>query len=812
MLAASEARLAVAQAQQLWRAGQREEAQRLCERLVERQCTEALSLLAEMYQAMGHGAQALSSLERLAQLQPMQASVWRRLGNAQLAAGQAQAALASYRRSIAIEPDNARSYNNLGQALMGLGRRTEAIASYVQALERDASYAPAHNNLGLALYQHGHFAQALQSYRHALQLDGGLVEAHCNCGNALLRLGRREQALASYERGLALQADHLGLLCNAANVLLELKRPQQALLHGERAVAHHARSPEAHNNRAGALRQLHRYPQALAACEQALALKPDYAEALANLGNVWLSMNRPLEALDCCDRAIRLRPQLTDAHYNRGAALLSLRRAPEAEQAYERLLEMAPDYKDALGALIHARALCCDWRQYDQLLGRLRQSVLEGKPVTQPLTFLVVSESPAEQLRCARTAVGELFPTSPLPLPRRAPYRHAKIRIAYLSADFHQHATGYVMAGLFEAHDRERFDIVAISYGPDDGSAMRRRLRAAFGQFIDVQRMADADVARLLQSLEIDIAVDLKGHTRDSRPGILAPRPAPVQVSYMGYPGTTALPHIDYLIADAVVIPPEHRQHYSEQLVILPECYWVNDATRVIGQHSPERHEAGLPPAGFVYCCFNSNHKITPAMFERWMQILQRVPGSVLWLLADDAAVVENLRVEAKRHGIDAQRLVFGSRLPSEEHLARHRLADLCLDTLPYNAHTTACDALWAGLPVLTCIGNSFPGRVAASVLQAVGLADMVVQSLDDYVERAVELAANGGLLGAIRTRLADNLRSHPLFDTQRFCRHLEAAFHEMWERAERGQAPASFAVPSLVAGATARSAVPRGM
>ncbi len=801
-----EQRATAARAQQLWRAGQREEAQRLCERLVERQAeaewqrAEALSLLAEMHEAAGRGAQALTSLARLVELQPLQASVWRRLGNAQLAAGQAQAAQVSYERSIEIEPGNVRSYNNLGQALMRLGLRAEAIACYEQALRLDASYAPGHNNLGLALYEQGQFERALECYRRALELDGGLLEAHCNYGNALLRLGQREQALASYERGLALQADHLGLLCNAANVLLVLKRPQQALVYGERAVAHHARSAEAHNNRAGALRQLHRYQEALAACEQALALKADYAEALANLGSVWLSLNRPLEALGCCDRALALRPQLPEAYYNRGAALLALRRAPEAAQAYERLLQVAPQYKDALGALINARALSCDWRQYDQLIGQLRERVLEGEPVTQPLTFLLVSDSPAAQLRCAHAAVGELFPIYPTPLPQRTPYRHQKIRIAYLSADLHQHATGYVLAGMFEAHDRERFDTVAISYGPDDGSSMRQRLRAAFGQFIDAQLMADADVAQLLQSLEIDIAVDLKGHTRDSRPGILAPRPAPVQVSYMGYPGTTALPHIDYLIADAIVIPPEHRQHYSEQVVYLPECYWVNDAARVIGERTPGRFEAGLPPTGFVYCCFNGNHKITPAMFERWMQILQRVPGSVLWLLADDAVVVNNLRHEAELRGVDGQRLVFASRQPSEQHLARHRLAELCLDTLPYNAHTTACDALWAGLPVLTCIGNAFPGRVAASVLQAVGLGELVVESLDDYVGRAVQLAANAGRLGEIRARLADNLYRYPLFDTRRFCRHLEAAYHTMWERSERGQAPASFAVEALPA------------
>jgi predicted O-linked N-acetylglucosamine transferase (SPINDLY family) len=792
-----EQRATAAQAQQLWRAGQREEAQRLCERLAagaeeqEWQRAEALSLLAEMQEAAGRGAQALTSLARLVELQPLQAAVWRRLGNAQLAAGQAQAAQVSYERSIEIEPGNVRSYNNLGQALMRLGRRAEAIACYEQALRLDASYAPGHNNLGLALYEQGQFERALQCYRRALELDGRLVEAYCNSGNALLRLGQREQALASYERGLALQADHLGLLCNAANVLLVLRRPQQGLAYAERAVAHHAHSAEAHNNRAGALRQLHRYPEAQAACEQALALKADYAEALANLGSVWLSLNRPLEALACCDRAMALRPQLPEAHYNRGAALLALRRAPEAAQAYERLLQLAPDYKDALGALINARALSCDWRQYDQLIGQLRERVLNGEPVTRPFAFLACSASALEQRLCASSfAADETVPDRSLAA--GWPYRHRRIRIAYLSDDLHDHPVGYLLAGALECHDRERFESIALSFRPAGPSEFARRVAAAFDRFVDVSQLDDRQVAQLMHELQIDIAVDLMGHTQGKRSAILAHRAAPVQVNYLGFPGTMGAGYIDYIVADEFVIPPALRQHYVEQVAYLPQCFQANDDRRVIGA-VPTRAQAGLPEGALVLCCFNSSNKINPAMFDVWCRLLAEVPHSVLWLLAEGDQAAGNLRREAAARGLDPGRLIMAPRLSYPQHLGRLALADLFLDTLPFNAGASASDALWGGVPVLTCAGEAFAARMAGSLLRAVGLHELITHNLPEYERRGLALAREPGALRQLRDRLATHRHSAPLFDTRRFCRHLEAAYHTMWERAERGQAPTSF-------------------
>ena len=329
------------------------------------------------------------------------------------------------------------------------------------------------------------------------------------------------------------------------------------------------------------------------------------------------------------------------------------------------------------------------------------------------------------------------------------------------------------LAELFERHDRSRFEIIGVSFGADDKSEMRNRIVAAFDQFYDVRRKSDEEVAKLLKGLQIDIAVDLMGHTRHSRPGIFAYRPAPTQVNYLGYPGTMGAEFIDYIIADKMVAPFEHQPFYREKIVHLVDCYQVNDTKRNIAERTPTRQEAGLPETGFVFCCFNTNWKITPDVFNVWMRLLHAVEGSVFWLVRDNASAEQNLRKEAQQRGIDPSRLIFADRLPLEQHLARHLLADLFLDTLPYNAHTTASVALWAGLPVVTRLGEAFAGRVAASLLNAIGLPELVTHSIEDYEALALQLARDPKLLEGYRNRLATNRLTHPLFDTDRFRRHI---------------------------------------
>jgi protein O-GlcNAc transferase len=421
--------------------------------------------------------------------------------------------------------------------------------------------------------------------------------------------------------------------------------------------------------------------------------------------------------------------------------------------------------------------------------------VLAGKSIVSPFTLIGYGATPALQLECARAYAAHLFPTLPQPMcaaPRRA---RDRLRVAYLSANFNRHAMAYLMVNLFERHDRARFEIVGLSFGADDGSETRARVAQSFDQFYDVRRFGDREIAKLVYELKIDIAVDIMGYTQDARPGILSHRPAPIQVNYLGYPGTMGADFIDYIIADAIVVPPDEDAFYAEKVVRLPDCYQVNDRGRRIAERAPSRQEAGLPERGFVFCSFNNSYKITAAMFDVWMELLSQVQGSVLWLIGDNEPTERNLRQEAALRGIDPSRLVFAPRIEQAEHLARHRLADLFLDTLPYNAHTSCSDALWAGLPVLTCRGEAFAGRVAASLLQAVGLPELVTSSLADYAALARWLAEDPHLLGEIRKRLAENRLSRPLFDTDLTRRHIEAAYTTMWRLHEGGKAPESFEV-----------------
>ena len=394
--------------------------------------------------------------------------------------------------------------------------------------------------------------------------------------------------------------------------------------------------------------------------------------------------------------------------------------------------------------------------------------------------------------------MAEECPPAARPLWRSERYHHDKIRIAYLSTDFRAHAVAFLIVGIFEHHDKDRFETIAISFSRDDKSETRTRIETAFDRFIDVQEMSDSEVAALMREMEIDIAIDLNGYTGDSRTAILAHRPAPVQVNYLGYPGTMGAPYIDYIIADRMVIPEAQQNHYSEKIVYLPDAYQANDRKRRVADRTPTRSEAGLPERGFVFASFNNTYKIGPEVFDVWMRLLRSIEGSVLWLLEDNAIAGANVKREAQARGVAPERLVFAPRNKPDEHLARHRLADLFLDTLPYNAHTTASDALWMGLPLVTCPGNTFPGRVAASLLNAIGMPQLVTASLAEYEALARKLAGDPAALAAIKAKLAVNRDTHPMFDTARFAGYLESAYVTMWERQQRGDVPASFLVATI--------------
>ena len=674
----------------------------------------------------------------------------------------------------------------------------QAKSLYQKALALAPGHPSVMNNLAAVLIELRQFPEARALCERLLEMNPKDEAALLKLANCQLRQGSAEAALLSYDRVLGIRPEYADALNNRGIALIKLNRPKEALASYDRALAATPDYPEALYNRGNALLDLRRPGEALASYDRALAIKPGDPELLYNRGIALFKLQRSQEALASYERALALRPGNIEALYNRGLALLELGRHEELIESFKMLLSIKPDCDYAMGYLLQARTQCCEWAEYDTSAARIAEDARAGKRADLPYNFLVVSESPADQLQCSRTYVADKYPAAARPVWRGERYDHDRIRLAYLSADLRNHATAWLMAGLFEAHDRTRFEITALSLGPDANDEMKARLTRAFDRLVEVSGKSDEEVALLLRELEIDIAVDLKGFTKHCRPGILAHRATPVQVSYLGYPGTLGADYIDYIIGDRTVIPPEHQAFYSEKVVYLPDCYQVNDSKRQIAAHAPTRAQAGLPERGFVFCCFNNNHKINPGVFDIWMRLLREVDGSVIWLLEDNPVAARNLRREAERRGVAPGRIVFAPRVKMEEHLARHRLADLFLDTLPYNAHTTASDALWAGLPVLTQLGPTFAGRVAASLLEAVGLPELITRSREDYEALALKLATDGDLLSGIKDKLAANRATCPLFDTDRFRRHIEAAYITMSERAQRGESPSSIIVPPI--------------
>jgi predicted O-linked N-acetylglucosamine transferase (SPINDLY family) len=682
--------------------------------------------------------------------------------------GDLAAAEPIYRQLLSVTPRSFDVLHLLGALAVQKGDLAEGIALLRQAIAVDPEKASAHANLSKALLDGNDGAAALGAADRALALKADYPEAWYNRATALQSLARSHEAVAAYERALELRPDYPHALNNLGNLLREMRRPEPALECLERAVAQ----------------------------------QPEFVGALNNLGLVHLDLRRTGQALAFFDRALEVSPEFAEALHNRGNALMILQRYPEAADAFARLAAVAPGFAFVHGNLLQARLHTCDWRDHHVLVERVTQLVEADACADLPFAFLCVSSSAALQLRCARTYTLRRFPAVPQApsdgaRAARQEAAAARIRVAYVSGDFGAHAVSYLLAGLFELHDRSRFEVIAISWGRHEDGPIRRRLEAAFDRFIDVTREGDDAIVTLLRDLKIDIAVDLAGHTRDQRTGIFARRPAPIQVNYLGLPGTMGADYIDYLIADRVLIPESRRSEYAEHVVWMPEGYQPSDAARAAAVTAP-RASFGLPPAGLVLCSFNASPKLNPRVFDIWMRLLVAAPDTVLWLLAAHPAAADNLRREAMLRGVTAHRLVFAPRVGYAEYLGRYAHVDLFLDTLPFNAGATAGDALSQGVPVLTCAGDSFAARMSASLLTSLGLAALVTHDLESYEATALELLRGPQRLAKLRAALDEMRAGHAFFDTDRYRRHLESAFQHMWLRHSQGLLPESFAVDAV--------------
>ncbi len=684
--------------------------------------------------------EAIWSFDKAAAINPTNADTLFNRGVALHALGEYEGALASYDKAIAIYPAFAAALSNRGDSLQLLGRIDEALASYDEALAANPGLAHTFSNRGNAALACNRVDEAIADYDRALALRPNFPEAFNNRGNALATEGRLSEAIASYNSALALRPGFPDALNNRGNALLAVGRQAEAIRSYDEAIAIDSHSPKTYCNRGIALHAVGKYNDAVADYQKALILAPDYVEA-CNRGVALHALRRQPEAIADYDRALELRPTFLEARHNRGLALRELGRREEAIACFEQVLAAEPDFRYALGDLAYTRALLCDWRDSENAAHKLAEGVRRGKLVSVPFSFVALSDDAALQLACATSYVHEKYASMDRSAWNRQRYQHDRIRVAYLSADFHDHPVATLIVELIERHDRRRFEVTAIAIGPDREGEMRTRLRAAFDTFMQISEDNDADVARLIQELEIDILVDLMGYTRESRPGILARHPAPIQVNYLGFPATMGADFIDYIVADEFVVPAHESVHYAEKLVYLPDTYQVTDTTRQIGDTPQSRANAGLPERGFVFCSFNNAYKINRPMFDVWMTLLRKIEGSVLWIRGGDPAVEANLRREAAAREVDPTCIVIATRTSYADYLGRFRLADLFLDSVPFNAHTTASDALWAGLPIVTCTGDAFAARVASSLLDAIALPELITSSLAEYQDLALRLA-----------------------------------------------------------------------
>jgi len=654
--------------------------------------------------------------------------------------------------------------------------------------------------LGILYQQQAKFELALIQLEQVLTLKPNAPDVLLLAGIVSGQLERHTEALSYFDQAIALQPNDVASHYNRAIACHKLQLYQQALMSLEKVIQQQANHAEALNLRGTVLAATKSYQQALSSYQQALAVKADYSVALYHCAIVLEQLKRPQEAISYYQQAIALKPNYSKAISNLASLYMGLQQYPQAAEMFSQLLAVEPDYPYVAGKFFYAKAYCCDWRNYQHSIEKLVSAVRHHQKVITPFDFLNVTSTPADEKICAETYVQDRYPIELKPLWTGERYRHKKIKVAYVSADFYNHATSILMIEMFEQHDKSRFEFVAIAFNSkNDG--MTTRVKAAFETYIDVSEKTDLEVAELIRSMEIDIAVDLKGHTTDSRLGIFAHRPAPIQVNYLGQASTIGAPYIDYILVDQHLVPPANQQDYTEKVVYLPDTYLVCDSKRPISSQVFTRTELGLPEAGFVFCCFNNSYKISPFIFDIWMRLLQQVPDSVLWLIEGHPTACQNLRDEALQRGVDPERLVFASKVASSVHLARHRHADLFLDTLPVNAHTTTSDALWAGLPVLTCMGQTFASRVAGSLISAVGLPELITHTLEDYEAMALTLATSPVLLASIKHKLQQQRDSSALFDITRAQQGFESAYEMMWQRYQQGLPPVGFSVNAIATG-----------
>lgn len=743
-------------------------------------------------QANGRGdfAIAAASSQQATQLAPNLPHGWYQLGIARRGQKQTKSAIEALWKAAALCANAADAQNDIGLELLELAAYQQSQLCFERAVALQPDYAIAHSNLGLLFERQKKFEAAESCFRKAADLAPEFAFAHLHLSGVLNTLNRYDEAEVACRQALALAPELAPAWSNLGSILRNAKRYTEAEVACRRAIELDANLATAWSNLGATLLLLRQADEAETACRQAVKLEPTSSEAWRNLATVLGGKKLHIESAEAWKQAVTFDQTSPVLWRDFGHALMEAKNLEPSIEAFSRAVQLDPETDYAIGFLLNTKMKACDWRDFDTHMALLQDQLENDKKASFTFGVLGLTDSLPLQYKAnqiwAREEYPEKFDLGPIPKHPAS----GKIRIGYYSADFHNHATTYLMAEVFELHDKDHFEVYAFSFGPNLQDGMRHRVAAAVDEFIEVSELSDLEIAKLSREKKIDIAIDLKGYTYDARTNIFAYRSAPIQVNYLGYPGTMAAPYIDYLIADPVVIPKNKQPYYSEKIVYLPDSYQPNDSRRAIADRKFTRAELGLPETGFVFCCFNQNYKITPATFDRWMRILDKVAGSVLWLFKASPVAAENLRKEAAQRGIDPNRLIFAEVMPLAEHLARHQHANLFLDTFPYNAHTTTSDALWAGLPVVTLAGESFTSRVASSLLTAVGLPELITTTEAEFEAKAIELATHPEQLAHLRSKLAEQRLNSPLFDAQRFTQKVESAYLAMYERYQEDLMP----------------------
>lgn len=742
----------------------------------------------------GRVEEALASYQQAMMLAPRFAEPYDLCGIVLAQMGRLAEALTFFDRALAIVPDHLNALYNRALALKGLDRYEEAFKTLDRVIAAKPDLPAAYHDRGHILATLGRHAEALVSFDRALQLDSGAADVHCNRGTALLKLGRTDEAMAAYREALKLDPQHIGALVNLAGLPVRDDEFDEAEALYQRALVINSDNIDALVGIAAIKSSQRKFEEAARRYQQVLKLDLNNIDALLGLAEACEALGRFSEQLTCFDHLSTVALTNAGAQYRRGLALAAAGRNADAIECYDRALAIDPSQRGARSARLHSEMFIADWQGFAQKCQQLRESVREADDDVAPFNFLALIDDGKEQLKCARQFVASnLGSIEPQPFASRYPKRD-RIRVGYFSADFHNHATLQLMMETLEAHDHQQLEITAFVFGKPVQDAWSGRVEKAFDRMVDVRFVSDQEAAAIARRMEIDIAVDLKGFTANSRAGIFMHRAAPVQISYLGYPGTSGMPTMDYIVADHIVIPEANRRFYSENILYLPGSYQPNMRLEPV-EEKFDRSSLGLPENAIVYCCFNRIYKITPDIFAVWMRVLKQVDGSVLWLWADDEIARRNLKGSAAAHGVDSDRLIFANAVPNRDHLARLARADLFLDTLPYNAHTTASDALRTGLPILTSPGQSFAARVSASLLSAIDMHELITPDIDSFEALAVALGNDRAQLAGHKEKIARNIKASSLFDPVDAARKLEDGFRAIYERYHAGLAPAHTAV-----------------